>query len=61
MQTLILVLSFLMQHGVTLQSITIETVAESDTEYNCHGFIDSEGTILACIEERKILIIPRKL
>jgi hypothetical protein len=60
MQTLILVLSFLLQHGVTLQIITIETVTEADTEYNCHGFVDSEGTILACIEERKILIIPRK-
>lgn len=61
MQTLIMVLSFLMQHGLTIQDVAIETIAEKDqyhVEWDCHGFVDTEGTILACVTDKKIIIVP---
>jgi hypothetical protein len=63
MQTLIIVLSFLMQHGVTLDMVEFETVwpdQQMHKEWDCHGFVDTEGTILACVTDRKIIVLPNK-
>ena len=61
MQTLILVLSFLMQYGIGIQDVEFETIYPDQSrhiEWDCHGFVDSQGTILACVTDKKIIILP---
>ena len=57
MAQLALIIACLMQYGVTLRDVTIETVPQSDTVYDCDAFVAEDATILVCVQDRKILIV----
>lgn len=64
MQALILVLSFMLQHGVTLSQIEFETVFPHQymhLEPDCHVFEDPEGKVIACVTDMKVITVPNSI
>lgn len=58
MKTLILILSILSQHGVSLNDFDITTVPSTEQleVYDCDAFVD-DATIVVCVDTREIIII----